>query len=894
MRELSRAASPLLMREFSAYRANRLSPNDFVACRLTAAPEKRLYDAFVNHVLSNFSDFFRAHIGLTRLLCDRVHLWIQHVQEVTSRICTDLPTLHKTLLHGGVHPTVPQIRVIHTLCGDSHNGGRSVTLLTLGEGRIVYKPRDLRIDAAFSEIASWVNERSGGRHIRTAHVIPRDGYGWAEYVEPTSHTAGQDYHWHYGYLLGLVHLLGGSDLHSANIIRIDSHPVPIDLETAMSSIVDLEEFYQYLAGVSNRLGASVLASGMLPLSDEAAARRDHHTSRQSGNSVIRYVNTDAMELHDIEQYRESFDTENLALPALDRADVDDIIRGFCDFYSFSLRHKQELASSNGPLRHFHDVPVRVIIRPTRIYHKVLRASLRPHCCVSGVARSIEVDRLAQAYLRLEDGARFSSILCAEHYAVCRGDIPYFWARANERTLHAGELECPDVVMISPWERLQESVRARSREDCHWQVQCIETAARLASGVSWDMPVVPEGHLSENQSQDYLEKECERQAFRILTASVSISVDEVSWLGAEYNLRRDGFNLTEADCISLYSGLPGIAVFLAQAHERLRHAELRTASEAAARRFVRAVSHVPTAVGPGGYVGMGGVLFALVTLGRTLNQSTYFETAATFAATIQLEWLRSQEEFDVFSGAAGLVLGLAALLDATGDSGVAETLRIVATYVADNATPVDRRAVHWGTRRRPPLCGFSHGNAGVAWALMRAWSLLGDDCLRTAALRGLEFERRQFDAKACNWPDYREGEDGQFKSTWCHGAPGIVMSRAAILSIEDLVEVRHDLEAGLPSVVGLRLQAHHLCCGQAGVAAILLSIGRLLSNTALVDAGHECLCRMINQSRAYGGYVMDSRLNPSVLVPGLMRGLSGVGWSLLRASSPSVGDVLLLA
>ena len=92
--------------------------------------------------------------------------------------------------------------------------------------------------------------------------------------------------------------------------------------------------------------------------------------------------------------------------------------------------------------------------------------------------------------------------------------------------------------------------------------------------------------------------------------------------------------------------------------------------------------------------------------------------------------------------------------------------------------------------KQPLAGFSHGVAGIAYALLELAVATGDERYRTAALAALDYERALFDAVHQNWPDLREtqtlktetnsAQGSVFVTAWCHGAPGIGLSRLAML------------------------------------------------------------------------------------------------------------------
>src|SRR5205085_438597 len=54
----------------------------------------------------------------------------------------------------------------------------------------------------------------------------------------------------------------------------------------------------------------------------------------------------------------------------------------------------------------------------------------------------------------------------------------------------------------------------------------------------------------------------------------------------------------------------------------------------------------------------------------------------------------------------------------------------------------------------PLTGYSHGAAGIAWALLELAARAGADRFRPAALGAIAYERSLFSAEAGNWPDLR--------------------------------------------------------------------------------------------------------------------------------------------
>ncbi|WP_447525806.1 DUF4135 domain-containing protein [Parasphingorhabdus sp. NYA22] len=67
--------------------------------------------------------------------------------------------------------------------GDTHNGGKTVSIIDTDAGQIVYKPRLLAIDTALSEFLQWLNgQLYEPLHIKVPKVLDKDDHGWAQFI----------------------------------------------------------------------------------------------------------------------------------------------------------------------------------------------------------------------------------------------------------------------------------------------------------------------------------------------------------------------------------------------------------------------------------------------------------------------------------------------------------------------------------------------------------------------------------------------------------------------------------------------------------------------------------------------------------------------------------------
>jgi class II lanthipeptide synthase len=198
----------------------------------------------------------------------------------------------------------------------------------------------------------------------------------------------------------------------------------------------------------------------------------------------------------------------------------------------------------------------------------------------------------------------------------------------------------------------------------------------------------------------------------------------------------------------------------------------------------------------------------------------------------------------------------------------------------------------------PLAGFSHGAAGIVWALLGLWAVTGDERYRSMAREAMIYERSLFCPDGGNWRDLRPREPGEearmgaFMSAWCHGAPGIGLARLARLPQMDDAEVRAEIEAAVRATVAHGSGSNHsLCHGDLGNLELLIQARRTLGDTRLDESlarGAAAVLEGIERTRWRCG------VPHGVETPGLMTGLAGIGYGLLRLAEPErVPSVLLL-
>ena len=80
----------------------------------------------------------------------------------------------------------------------------------------------------------------------------------------------------------------------------------------------------------------------------------------------------------------------------------------------------------------------------------------------------------------------------------------------------------------------------------------------------------------------------------------------------------------------------------------------------------------------------------------------------------------------------------------------------------------------------PLAGMAHGNSGFLMAYANLYSVSANRKYLDKIRLLLEYEDSLFVPEVGNWMDLRCGDKPGYMNAWCHGAPGILLSRLQLL------------------------------------------------------------------------------------------------------------------
>src|SRR5262249_33720572 len=121
---------------------------------------------------------------------------------------------------------------------------------------------------------------------------------------------------------------------------------------------------------------------------------------------------------------------------------------------------------------------------------------------------------------------------------------------------------------------------------------------------------------------------------------------------------------------------------------------------------------------GAGVGLGGVVYALARLAALLGEPGLLEDARRAASLITDERIALDRQLDVGGGAGGAVRGLLALHAAAPASPALARAVRCGRHLLERRVPTAAGPRAWPTVGGRALAGFSHGAAGIAYALLR--------------------------------------------------------------------------------------------------------------------------------------------------------------------------------
>lgn len=370
---------------------------------------------------------------------------------------------------------------------------------------------------------------------------------------------------------------------------------------------------------------------------------------------------------------------------------------------------------------------------------------------------------------------------------------------------------------------------------------------------------------------------------------------------------------------VYQGSAGIAWFLAQLYRVTGDRNVARTALGGIRHALLHAARQPTHRF-GFHTGRVGVAFVAVQLADVLNKPRLCDAALAI-----LEPMKGHEQhddrLDVLTGAAGAIPALLQLSHELQQPALEKMACGLGELLFEK---VQRGPAGWSWNTMSlstaqHLTGLGHGASGIGLALLELYRATGQGAYRFAAEMAFLYERQLYDAKVGNWPDFRHPElsdlifyhpaeapcddhDGcgqAFATTWCHGAPGIGLTRVRAYELTRQELYRQEAEAALiSSLSSLSASLANgaldftLCHGFGGICELPLLAAEVFRDPRLTKRCHECAERGWDR-HSRGDSIWPSGVIDGAQDPSLMLGDAGIGAFYLRLYSEETPSLLLL-
>lgn len=900
-------AHPLFI-EFKTYLAARDRELALADDPEMPAEPRRHYDSFIADMFDGgLRSFFVEYAVAGKLLVTFVRQWVETAEEFSARLAADWTALEETFAPDGELGVVTDVDFL----GDPHHRGRRVFALTFASGtKFVYKPRDVRIDAAYSEFLAWINDETPFLDFRTLTCLPRDGYGWIEWVHSRECTSTDDVARFYrraGMLICVLHALNFTDGHLENIIAAGDQPMVVDLETLMEPYL-AEKRKTTNREMGEQFSKTVLRTYVLPIHAPGQDIQDigglgEPEGKSTGLALPEFtnVNTDVMEL----DYEDTRAIEGNSMPYLDGEPVkpethhEEIRIGFEQMYRFFMDRCETFLCDGGPLDAFEETTVRSLYRPTKVYTRTLRPLMRSSYLRTGRKFGCEVELLAKPFVDGSTNRSLWPIYEVERAALWRFDVPRFTVEATGRDLihENGRLE--DVFDTSPLEQVRRRIERFDEASLQEQLRYLDLAYAPTKLSHPDPPRFSADDAHEVEDVVKLSEERPREIYERIREHAHRTDDgELTWY---FRQNRNGRGVFFHRILhDLYEGRAGVSLFGAalanvfddQGYREFAHEVASPLLEMLAEYDDGPVEQPFDDDRIGAGHGVGSFVYAFAKLGQLLDDDRYLNAARRAASLITPERIEADSNLDVVGGSAGAILALLALYDMVDDPMLLGRAVTAGEHLLANRVEEAGARVWRTTNDTHALTGPLHGVAGIAYALFRLADVADQERFRNAALESIEYERAKFDPERKNWPDLRVTSESDFVTTWCTGRAGVGMARLGMYEIADRPGVRAEIEHALAGTdPETLLTRDHVCCGNFSKVEFLARAGRTLDDERYLTRASELAGKVVQRADVGGRFTVvwqsGDWYNPS-----FFSGESGIGYSLLRLTHPELPCVLL--
>lgn len=744
------------------------------------------------------SDILKAYPELDRVLTkiadnfiEQTATFIMHFSEDRVELFTFLDTTDKD--------TLVACEVSN---GETHNGSKAVCILTFSnDKKVVYKPRNLVLEARASDLLTSLNKKAGADYhdwIIPSYLVKAE-HGWCEYTQQqpaNTETEVITYFKRAGFLLGYCTIFTASDITSDNLIANGSSPIPIDLETIFYNTLNIDSIPKEVRWNVTQTsilpnwtwkgtdGVGVDLSALGGLSEQYVSLNLYqHLEDENGNSHFGMDGVKILPNDNVLNFNNS--------PALPWLYEKEIIEGLDALLSIAILEKSLLIEKIRSLRFIRN---RYVTRPTATYHYAIQCSMHATLMSCTERRKSFLEKILN-----NDTAPAIGFLDAEVSACLDLDIPYAQGKTGTLSFNEyrydGEGHLNDKDYIDGITHSINYIETLNNNRIAFEKNLTSNTLLAMKNMYEHGNKLTDHKFRQNddlENLEYLDVDSILNAIKTSQNENSTLINcmlntELSanglWLGfhsspggyMEYSELGDDF----------YYGLSGMlygCVVAASKQNPIEQDLLHSLLNQSYLRIYKKLKNPGTHLG-GFHFGLSSAILPLYISLVYYKDARSVELLALYKSYVNSAlkdswWQKYFWGCDLLSGMFGTLSVLTKLFDLTNDENFSTLARSLLKKIQTELSPVgDRLLVKFDnsitTRSDALLSGISHGIMGCAYAIFYFNQVIAkSDCTHSLFLDFLSWELSEYDESIENWKDYRrrsESTNGEF--AWSHGLPG---------------------------------------------------------------------------------------------------------------------------
>lgn len=319
-----------------------------------------------------------------------------------------------------------------------------------------------------------------------------------------------------------------------------------------------------------------------------------------------------------------------------------------------------------------------------------------------------------------------------------------------------------------------------------------------------------------------------------------------------------------------------------------------------------------------YNGSLGTSFILAKCATLLNDQDLLHKSLDIALRINpvlnAEYMENTN--DLLKGVSGILYCLTGLYHISRSAEILDLIKRCIDHLLYDCH-FTRKGIYWDREYNQVkgLCGMSHGVSGIATVLLEVGHYFNNETLKSIASFAFNYENSYYDQNQNNWCDLRIGAYSmdyydyyrhsylndqkenfyrkEYMNAWCHGAPGVGLSRSRAFELTAASVYKRDLHRAIRKCSTGSYLTHEsltLCHGLGGIIDLYLEASHVLKDKRLRLLANKTFSDFVtfkSEDKYKSGFDDHYEIDSS-----LFNGIAGIGHLCLRMHSPETVPSIL--